>query len=166
MSFQAVWVGKLLLTLTASIGFLSRVCSDVLVEIILADKDRGTHGAFVRLLPCVAEYVILQGVCFEEASATLVAAEGLFNFRMATFHVGSQLRDAAIRSLTLCTLMWFFTFVHQNVCLQGFFSEVHATVLTLCILPPFMLFHMISQSSCSQAFETTLFALQAIVFEV
>ena len=146
VNFQGVRVGKFIVTLAATVWLLSRVCPDMLVEIVLAGKDGGAKGAFIRPLARVAVDVILEAVCFEEAPAALVAAERSVNLGVATFRVGLQLGNTAERSVTLCAAMRLLALVDQNVHPQGIFLETHPAVFALRIPPLFVLLHMIPQS--------------------
>ena len=115
VQLEAVWVRKLLLTLAAPVWLLTCVRPDVLVEVVLAGEDGGAEGAFVRLLARVAVQVVLEGVCLEEATAALVAAEGLLDLRVPALHVRLQLAHAAVRLLALGALVRLLAPVHQDV---------------------------------------------------
>ena len=166
VQLEAVWVGKLLLTLAAPVRLLTCVRPDVLVEVVLAGEDGGAEGAFVRLLARVAVQVVLKGVCLEEATAALVAAEGLLDLRVPALHVRLQLAHAAVRLLALGAVVRLLAPVHQDVRLQGVPPQVHATVLALREPPPLVLLHVVPQGCLGQALEAALFAPEVVVVAV
>ena len=166
VQLEAVWVGKLLLALVAPVWLLARVRPDVLVEVVLAGKDGGAEGAFVRLLARMAVQVVLEGVCLEEAAAALVTAEGLLDLRVPALHVRLQLAHAPVRLLALGAAVWLLTPVHQDVRLQGVPPQVHAAVLALRKPPPLVLLHVVPQGRLGQALEAALFAPKAVVVAV